>query len=142
MVCIYCGKDTHVINSRLQKRTNSVWRRRHCPYCGAVFTSLEHTAYERSIGVSITTSHIVPFDRDLLFLSLYEACRHRPKAVSDAAALTDTVIRKLIPRHIIDGTLKVDDIVRVTTGILRRFDKAAYVHYQAFHPLVGSTTRS
>ena len=135
MVCIYCGSDTRVKNSRLQRRSNTVWRRHLCVQCGAVFTSLEHLAYDRSLGIIDGASHIVPFARDVLYLSIYESCRHREAAATDASALTDTILSKLIPAKVAGGLLQRADIVRIASETLRRYDRAALVQYQAFHPL-------
>lgn len=135
MVCIYCGWQTRVINSRLQKRRNAIWRRRRCEHCGAVFSSLEHAALESNLAASDGQSHIVPFQRDALFLSLYEACRHRQSAVSDAAALTDTVLAKLIPSQVVRGSIDRKVIALTASAVLKQFDAAAYTHYLAFHPL-------
>ena len=134
MVCIYCGNKTTVANSRLQKRRNSVWRRRQCSHCGAVFTSIEQTSYDQSFGFKYTTSHIIPFQRDVLFLSLYEACRHRADPVSDAAALTDTVIRKLSPSFVTEGVVERAVLRNIAAETLLNFDVAAATHYQAYHP--------
>lgn len=76
-------------------------------------------------------SHIAAFNRDVLFLSLYESLRHRNTAVKDAAALTNTVISHL---HAAGGVLEVNEIISQCKNALARFDNAAYVHYQAFHP--------
>jgi len=132
MVCIYCEKDTSVINSRPQKRTNSVWRRRCCEACDAVFTTTEQVGYEQSLSVEQPESHIVPFARDQLFLSIYEACRHRPTAISDATALTATVITRLLSNHT-NGTIPRSAIVAAAVETLTNFDHAAATAYQAFH---------
>jgi transcriptional regulator NrdR family protein len=73
-----------------------------------------------------------PFSRDKLFLSLYRSCEHRPAALKDAAALTDTVMWRLAAQAR-DGALEGRDIVQITQVALNRFDKAASVHYQARH---------
>ena len=135
MVCVYCGGQTNVTNSRLQKHQNSVWRRRRCKHCGAIFSSLERTNYDSLLVVRYGTSHIVPFQRDILFLSIYDACRHRTTSVADAAALSNTVIAKLIPLQTTKGMVDRTVIAAVTSETLRRFDAAAYTHYLAFHPL-------
>lgn len=134
MVCIYCGSSTRVANSRLQKKINRVWRRRACEKCAAVFSSLEQVVYDSSIAVKTTMSHIVPFNRDLLYLSIYDACRHRKLAVTDATALTDTILSKL-PSRAQQGLITRDDIVKLAQETLAHFDQAAAVHYAAFHPL-------
>ncbi len=135
MVCIYCGGKTAVTNSRLQTKANSVWRRRRCYACKAVFTTEEHASYESSFAMQYNASHIVPFERDMLFLSIYEACRHRKNAVSDAASLTTTVLSKLQMIATSNGAIQRNDIVRVTSETLKLFDNASAVHYLAYHPL-------
>lgn len=76
----------------------------------------------------------MPFQRDALLLSLYEACRHRPAAIADATALTETVISKLVSgTYIKDGIVRRQDIVEVCKTTLAAFDEAASVHYSAFH---------
>ena len=132
MVCIQCGQKTQVINSRHQARTNQVWRRRRCLTCQAIFTTLESAAYDAAWLVKGYTGSHIPFSRDKLFLSLYHSCQHRPTAISDAAALTDTVIRKLLA-EVRASVLDVRSIAAAAQVALNRFDKAASVHYQAFH---------
>ena len=66
MVCIYCGGETKVTNSRLQKRNNQVWRRRQCLECKGVFTT--HEAVDLSSALLIDKSGAPePFISDLLF---------------------------------------------------------------------------
>lgn len=131
MVCIYCGGDTHVKNSRLQKKANQVWRRRACVKCGAIFSTLESPDFDRSIVVQ-KASHLEPFSRDILFISIYDSLKHRQTAVSDATAVTATVIAKLLKRTG-DAQLDRAQIVKTAQLALARFDKAAAVHYAAFH---------
>mgnify|MGYP001567013458 CR=1 FL=1 len=45
MECIYCGKDTIIIDSRHQKTLNLVRRRRECKECNKRFTTIESVAY-------------------------------------------------------------------------------------------------
>ena len=73
-----------------------------------------------------------PFSRDKLFLSLYKSCGHRQTALNDARGLTETAIGKL-RAHITNGSLESSDITLVVQVALNRFDKAASVHYRAFH---------
>lgn len=81
------------------------------------------------------TSHIIPFQREAILISLYEACGHRPTATSDAAALTDTVLAKLIPAQASGGSIDRSSVITITSEVLKRFDAAAYMHYSAYHPL-------
>jgi transcriptional repressor NrdR len=132
MVCIYCGSDTKVTNSRPQKRNNQVWRRRECLRCQAVFTTEEVAQYNSAWRVKDPAGKLQDFNRDKLFLSLHHVCQHRPTATQDAAGLTDTVIKKLgqLPD---DGIISVASIVRTVQVALNRFDQVASLQYQALH---------
>ena len=132
MVCVHCGSETKVINSRPQKRNNQVWRRRQCVNCKAVFTSEEQVAYSASWSIKTDSGKMLPFNRDKLFLSLYECCKHRKTASEDAAALTDTIIKKVAP-NVNNGVVDMRTVAQVSLVALNRFDKAAGVQYQAYH---------
>ena len=132
MVCLHCGSETQVINSRLQKRSNQVWRRRKCLTCGNVFTTEETINYDGTWMVRSKNGHLQPFSRDKLFLSLYHSCRHRQTAETDASGLTETVIKKLLARSS-DGVIDSQMIVSTAQVVLSRFDRAAAVQYNAYH---------
>jgi transcriptional repressor NrdR len=131
MVCIYCGGETGVTNSRAQKKNNQVWRRRRCTKCGATFSTHEAAQYDLAWQVQ-NKKRLQPFSSLKLFMSLYKSCEHRTTALSDAQGLTDTVIRKL-PALMRDGMISSRDIAGVAQVALNRFDTAASSHYQAFH---------
>lgn len=133
MVCIYCGGETRVINSRPQKRLNGVWRRRHCQDCQTIFTTTEEVDLTGSIVVRKINA-VEPFSREKLLLSVYDSLRHRQHAARDAAGLMDTILGKLYV-HVHDATLERDIITEVTALVLRRFDRVAASHYCAFHPV-------
>lgn len=133
MVCIYCGSETRVINSRPQKRTNRVWRRRTCLSCGTTFTSIEAVDLSGSVRVRDPKS-LQPFQRDKLFLSIYDSLKHRKTATADATALTDTVISRL-SAYMKDATVDKNNIIATTLKVLKRFDRVAATYYAAFHPL-------
>lgn len=131
MVCIYCGSETRVTNSRPQKRSNTVWRRRFCSHCKATITSLEAVDYDRALRVRRTMS-LEPFSRDKLFLSIYDSLKHRRNAVADATALTVTIISALTRKHKYPE-LDRTQIIFASGTILERFDSAAAIHYRAYH---------
>ncbi len=135
MVCIYCGGKTKVYNSRSQKRTNRVWRRRACLNCKAIFSSLESPDLERSVSVRYKTGRLEPFNHDKLLFSLYSACGHRKDAANAASALTDTVISHLLPK-IQNAILNRDTIAQEASRVIKRFDKPAATAYLAYHPLL------
>lgn len=132
MVCMHCGEKTHVINSRPQRRLNQVWRRRKCLSCGAIFTTEESVQYASSWAVRSSSGRLSPFSRDRLLFSLVRSLQHRKDALSSASSLTDTVLHKLRPLGA-DGTVDASVIAQTAQVALNRFDKAASVHYQAFH---------
>ena len=90
--------------------------------------------YEGTLAVRDTQGKLSPFLRDRLLISLHTSCAHRPTALSDAIALTDTVLAHLraLQQH---GSIESDQITETALEVLKRFDNAAYVHYHAFHPL-------
>jgi transcriptional repressor NrdR len=133
MVCVYCGSNTRIINSRHQTRNNGTWRRRTCLKCAATFTTSETAQYEQLWVVSDDkTNNLNSFERDKLFISLYDSCRHRKTAQKDATELTDTVINKLL-RHGNTGSLAKNQLRDVAYSVLKAFDKVAAVHYKAYY---------
>jgi hypothetical protein len=77
---------------------------------------------------------LTPFSRDNLFVSVYEACKHRSEALSNANALTQTIIG-LLRGHIREGIIDRDTIVKIATLTLGRFDATAGTVYKAYHPI-------
>ena len=122
-----------VVNSRLQKRSNFVWRRRKCIKCKAIFTTEESPDYLTSWRIKGFNGKLSPFSRDKLFLSIYKSCEHRKSAVQDASLITDSVIKGLITDSSNDGVIEDHLIKRSVLVALNRFDKAASTHYLAFH---------
>ena len=132
MVCLQCSSETQIINSRPQKRINAVWRRRRCTVCTSTFTTHETADLGAAWRVKTQNGVLTPFSRDKLFLSLYASLQHRPDAIEDASALTETVMTKLA-NAIHDGLVKSSDITQYVLAVLNRFDSVASVHFQAFH---------
>ncbi len=134
MVCIFCGHKLEVTNSRAQRKLNQVWRRRQCPDCQSLFTSTEAIDLSKSLRVQYHNRHLEPFQRDILFTSVYESCKHRKLPAKDAMALTDTVIARML-RKKYGAVVTRDQLVAITTVVLKHFDKAAATSYSAFHPV-------
>jgi transcriptional regulator NrdR family protein len=131
MVCIYCQSKTRVINSRLQKKSNKIWRRRLCPVCKNTFTSIEGLQ-DLSFIVSDTNTPPKPFSRDNLFVSIYLSCGHRANPVSDATALTDTIVAKVLS-SIEDGCIAKTDLFAIAESVLKHFDSIASTSYEAYY---------
>jgi transcriptional regulator NrdR family protein len=101
--------------------------------CAAIFTTEEKI--DLSQVWQVAGKHgMLPFERDRLFLSLHRSLQHRVSARQDAAALTQTVIDKLLKQKI-TGPISNRTIIQHVQVALNRFDSAASVHYQAFHKI-------
>lgn len=132
MVCIYCGGQTHVTNSRSQKRNNQIWRRRHCRLCKAIFTTHEAIDLSSSLLVDSGASPR-PFLPDMLFTEVLLALQDRKDCYIAAREATSTIIKNL---------LKLPDkplyppaaISRATGDVLKRLDKRAWLRYVSEHP--------
>lgn len=131
MVCLYCDTKLVVINSRPQKRTNSVWRRRSCPGCNIAFTSLEEIDPASTLVIKDSSGRLQPFSRDKLFLSVYKSCRHRMDPVEDARALTATIVARLGDRKSPELTRR--QVIKTVAKVLGRFDSLAAMQYEAYH---------
>ena len=133
MVCIYCGSPTSVVNSRHQRRNNAIWRRRKCSVCGSIFTSIERAELDAALRVE-SPAGLHAFDRDRLFISIYESCRHRPAAMSEAKNLTQQVINRLLAEPKTPGLVTRQQLIKATYQVLHSFDKAAATVFAAYHP--------
>lgn len=132
MVCVYCGGETKVTNSRLQKRNNQIWRRRECLACHAVFTTHESVELESALSVE-KNGHSQPFLPDLLLKELMLALSHRKDVYTASREVLGTIVRKLLtlPQK---PLYKPADISKVASEVLKRFDRPAYLRYLADHP--------
>jgi len=129
---MYCGGDTKVTNSRLQKRNNQIWRRRECTVCHAVFTS--HEVFELESALSISQNgQISPFMPDLLLKELMTALQDRNDVYTASREVMGTIIAKLLtlPQR---PVFSPADISRSASEVLKRFDRRAHLRYVADHP--------
>jgi len=132
MVCIYCGFDTKVGNSRLQRRNNQVWRRRTCKRCKAVFTT--HEAVDLSSTLLVVVGGVPrPFVTDILYTEMLLSMSHRKNAYLDAREATSTVIKHLLE---LPGKplFSPNQISLIGSDVLKKLDKRAYLRYIAEHP--------
>jgi transcriptional regulator NrdR family protein len=133
MVCIYCGSQTEVTNSRHKSGNNVVWRRRHCRVCNQVFTTREQADLETSLAVASRDGTLQPFQRDTLFISIYESCKHRKQPITDAEGLTSTIINLLLKQQDTSGKLTYRHIADTAQAVLDNFDTTAATVYRGYH---------
>jgi transcriptional repressor NrdR len=131
MVCPYCKADTAVVNSRHQKRSNSVWRRRTCLDCVNTFTTTENMQLSTVLSVS-ANKRITPFNEDYLFAEILGTLPEANNNAVTARELTNTVISILLK----DGAALIDSrrISIETLKVLKRYDAQAWHAYIAKHP--------
>ena len=86
---------------------------------------------------------ISPFLPDLLLKELMMAMRHRKDVYTASREVLATIVRRLL-RLPGKPVFRAPDITRVTTEVLKRFDRRAYLRYSADHPLTlgGRLTRT
>jgi transcriptional regulator NrdR family protein len=102
--------------------------------CRAIFTTHEEADLSSTFLVEGSTSDPTPFNRDKLFLSIYDCCRHRENALVEARHLTTTIIASLIKTSHGGPLLPAEAIRLAAVTVLERFDATAAAFYKAYHP--------
>lgn len=142
MICIKCSADTKVTNSRPHKKTPSVWRRRECTSCGAVFTTSEVVADDSYIfSVKDGASKLSAFSFPRLMFSIAASLGHRPlpKSADESYWLAQTVTQAL--QATATDTVTVHAVAQETYIVLSHFDATAGIQYGARHGLVLNTSQ-
>jgi transcriptional regulator NrdR family protein len=104
-----------------------------------MFTSIEALDHARSLVVRDGADCLTPFLRDRLFVSILKNCRHRPGALTNAGMLTAAAIPRLCALQR-EGVISTKDIAETALEILRNYDAAAAVQYEAYHRASLSAT--
>lgn len=132
MICIKCGQNnTSVINSRQNKKTSTVWRRRRCKDCGQIYTTYEDVALDQIQVMS--DKNTLPFHHAKLLISIANCFEHIPaKRAENAEALAKTVEAKLL--HAGSKTTPTA-ICEAVYASLKHYDRLASVQYAAKHPI-------
>lgn len=140
MFCVNCfHKTTYVANSRPHKKTPSVWRRRTCPSCHSVFTTIEQPSLAENKLISLPDGKNAVFNLGRLIISISRSFSHdEHKAKYDSLWLAQTVQDTLSTEY---AVITPEDITAVTHHVLKRFDELAAVQYAARHRLITSTRR-
>jgi transcriptional regulator NrdR family protein len=140
MFCVNCfHKNTSVTNSRPNKKQPSVWRRRQCQACSAVFTTRERPSLADNKSIHLSDGKTDIFNSGKLILSIAQAFTHAPKTGQYAALwLAQTVEDTLSTER---EVITPGDIEATTHLVLKRFDALAAIQYAARHQLMTSTKR-
>ncbi len=137
MVCIFCGGNSEVSNSRQSSKASAVWRRRACKKCLKVFSTREKPDLSLSVSVQDKNMPPQPFSEDKLLFSVHRCLTHRKDALAASRALSDTIVRRLLPFSD-DGLVSTGEIAKITYGVLQRFDKPGAVFYKSHHKKIIS----
>lgn len=132
MVCVYCGSDTEVVNSRPKKLDNAVWRRRLCVKCSAVLTTFEKYDLRTAFMVKKRSGALQSFQRDKLLISIARSIDHKNNSSQAASSLAENVLRNLLKNKPVDKIITSSDISNVTSLALKRYDPSSSIKYLSF----------
>ena len=128
MNCPYCNSQSNVTNSRSHNNL-SVWRRRFCKSCGALWTTKELIDLETTHKIKVSETSLEPFKRDVLFISIIDSLSHRKDRLTASSALTDTIISKILARN--SALIEKDLLINAANEVLINFDPTAASVYKA-----------
>lgn len=133
MYCIMCSSGTKVTNSRPHKKAPSIWRRRACLSCAAVFTTWESVQDNEYAFTVQTGHHYAPFSLPRLLVSIYAALSHRKghKKADDAYWLAVTVAQQV--KASATNTVTAAALAKITYEAVRNFDTVAGLTYGTRH---------
>jgi transcriptional repressor NrdR len=129
--CPFCGNpDTQVKDSRPAEDGHSIRRRRHCPSCGARFTTFERVQL-RDLQVIKTDGKREPFDRDKLMKSVLLASQKREIDRERMEQMVSGLVRRLESGG--DPEISSNTIGQLVMDGLRSLDTVAYVRYASVY---------
>lgn len=132
MVCIYCGSETAVTNSRYKKRALSVWRRRACSHCKAVVTTFESYDLSTALLVKKRSGALEEFQRDKILISIARSIEHRKNTSQAASELTNSVLSQLLIKKPVSSIISTNDISHMTSIVLKRYDAVSSIKYLSY----------
>jgi transcriptional regulator NrdR family protein len=137
MVCIYCGSETNVTNSRLQKRANNIWRRRKCSKCKSIFSTIEKADYSLSFLVEKSNGNLEPFAKEKLYISIYKSLDHMPGSPEKAKFITETTMSKLFSRPI-KSKLRSSKVAETVAETLKNYNMASFIKYKSYQENISA----
>ena len=131
MRCPFCGNDeTQVKDSRPTEDGSAIRRRRHCPACGARFTTFERVQL-RELTVIKKNGRRVPFDRDKLTRSINIALRKRPVEPERIERMINGLVRRL--ESMGETDVPADLVGELVMEGLAGLDQVAYVRFASVY---------
>ena len=131
MRCPFCGnEDTQVKDSRPTEDAAAIRRRRHCPACGARFTTFERVQL-RELTVIKKTGKRAPFDRDKLARSINISLRKRPVEPDRIERMINGMVRQL--ESMGESEIPSELIGELVMEGLAGLDQVAYVRFASVY---------
>jgi len=131
MRCPFCGhNDTQVKDSRPTEDNSAIRRRRHCPDCGARFTTFERVQL-RELTVVKKGGQKERFEREKLARSMYIALRKRPVEDERVERVVNGIVRQLESAG--ESEVPAAMIGELVMDALLRLDKVAYVRFASVY---------
>lgn len=131
MRCPFCGnEDTQVKDSRPTEDAAAIRRRRHCPGCGARFTTFERVQL-RELTVIKKTGKRAPFDRDKLARSINISLRKRPVEPDRVERMISGMVRQL--ESMGESEIPSELIGELVMEGLAGLDQVAYVRFASVY---------
>jgi len=131
MRCPFCGhEDTQVKDSRPTEDASAIRRRRHCPNCGARFTTFERVQL-RELTVVKSDGKRQPFERDKLLRSMQIALQKRPVDSDRLERIVNGIVRRLESSGEAEIPSKV--VGEMVMDALSSLDPVAYVRFASVY---------
>jgi transcriptional repressor NrdR len=131
MRCPFCGnEDTQVKDSRPTEDHGAIRRRRHCPNCGARFTTFERVQL-RELTVVKSSEKREPFDREKLMRSMVIALRKRPIEQERLERVVNGIVRRLESYG--ESEIPAQLIGEMVMDALSNLDQVAYVRFASVY---------
>jgi transcriptional repressor NrdR len=131
MRCPFCAHDdSQVKDSRPTEDGGAIRRRRHCPACGARFTTFERVQLRELVLIKKSGKREV-FDRDKLARSIEIACRKRPIEPARIERLVNGLVRQL--ESVGESEVDVGTVGEMVMEGLQALDPVAYIRFASVY---------
>ena len=128
MHCPFCqNPDTKVVDTRISVDGHSIRRRRDCPKCAKLFTTVETTM----LLVVKRSGNVEQFDRNKVISGVRKACQGRPINEDDLKMLGQRVEEDLRSRGL--AQVKSDEVGKAILKPLRDLDMVAYMRFASVY---------
>lgn len=130
MRCLYCKKESKVLDSRLSNDGFSIRRRRECLKCGFRFSTVEEVRI-LDFTVLKRDSRAEPYSRGKIEYGLRRALEKREYSDDRFRRLITRIERDIQARR--SSQITSDRIGQIIMKHLKRFDKVAYIRFASVY---------